>query len=490
MIAIVYFDRRIESVTAMIDKQDTAGHDLAFAGIAGQRGLVRSGEVSVRELVETTLARIERLGPLLNCFTKVFTDRALRDADAVQDRVRAGERTPLLGVPIAIKDNTNIAGEVTSYGTDATARPARRDSEVVRRLRAAGAVIVATTTLPELEIWGHFTESHTWGITRNPWDLERSPGGSSGGSAAAVAAGLVAGALGSDGGASIRVPAAMCGIFGLKPQRGRISLSPESERWYGLTTFGGLARSVLDVAIFNDAVLGPVDGDRHKPPPLDSSLEVAARREPRTLRVAVSTKPSGPVRVSPQARLAVEQTAALLRSLGHNVHERDPDWGPMMRVALARHLAGVALDASQVEHPDRLEARTRRLARVGKLLSGRALTQSIERETEVSARLNGLFDDHDILLTPVTAAPAARAGRWVDQGALATFAGERHYVCFTVPWNYTGQPAASVPVGFDDEGLPLAVHLVGRHNDELTLISLAAQLESARPWTDRRPPLG
>lgn len=467
-----------------------AGEDLAFAGIEGQREMVQRGEVSVRELVEATLERIHRLGPLLNCFTKVLTERALGDADDAQARVRAGDRAPLLGVPIAAKDNVNLGGEVTSYGTGAMTQPAARDAEVVRRLRAAGAVIVATTTLPELEIWGHFTESQTWGVTRNPWDLERAPGGSSGGSAAAVAAGLVAGALASDGGASIRVPAAMCGIFGLKPQRGRISLSPDAERWYGLTTFGGLARSVLDVAIFNDAILGPVDGDRHRPPALELSLEAAAGREPGTLRVAVSSNPSAPVRVCPQARLAVEQTAELLRSLGHEVYEHDPDWGRVMRVALARHLAGVAQDALRVDHPDRLETRTRRVAHIGRLLSGRPLRRSLERETLVSARLNRVFDHHDILLTPVTAAPAAKADRWRDKGTLATFAGERHYVCYTPPWNYTGQPAAAVPAGFDDDGLPLAVQLVGRHNDELTLISLAAQLEAARPWTHRRPSLG
>lgn len=467
----------------------TAGEDLAFAGIAGQRELVRRGEVSVRELVETTLERVQQVGPALNCFIKVFADRALRDADDAQDRVRAGEQAPLLGVPIALKDNVNIAGEVTSYGSGAMTHPATRDAEVVRRLRAAGAVIVATTTLPELEIWGHSTESRTWGVTRNPWDLTRSPGGSSGGSAAAVAAGLVAGALASDGGASIRVPAALCGIFGLKPQRGRISLSPDAERWYGLTTFGGLARSVLDVAIFNDAVLGRGEGDLHRPPALELSLEAAARRAPRTLRVAVSTNPSAPVRVSPQARLAVEQTAELLRLLGHEVYEHDPDWGPVMRVALARHLAGVAQDASHIEHPDQLETRTVRLAHIGTIMSGRPLRRSLERETQVNGRINRLFDDHDILLTPVTAAPAASADRWRNKGMVTTFAGERHYVCYTAPWNYTGQPAAAVPVGFDRDGLPVAVQIVGRHNDELTLISLAAQLEAARPWTGRRPGL-
>jgi amidase len=463
--------------------------DLAFAGVARQAELLRAGEISARELAELYLERIERLNPRLNAFRVVLSEQALAEADRAQERLRAGEDAPLLGVPVAVKDNVDVAGEVTTHGTAAVTNPAGADSEVVRRLRAGGAVVVGKTTLPELAMWGHMTETPTWGVTRNPWSLERSPGGSSGGSAAAVAAGLVPAALGSDGGASIRVPAALCGLFGLKPQRGRVSMMPDSDHWNGLTVFGGLARSVLDAALFDDAVMGPADGDRHVSPAPECAFAEAARREPPKLRIAVSRKSVLPVRVSSEARAAVESAAELLGSLGHEVRERDPRYGQLMPELMPRYLAGVHDDAARMDVPERLERRTRSFARLGGRLHGRALARALRREPKVAARIGAIFDDHDVLLTPVTAKPAPRADGWRGKGAFATFDGSRPYVCYTAVWNYTGQPAAAVPAGFDDEGLPLAAQLVGRPNAETTLISLAAQLEAARPWTERRPPL-
>jgi amidase len=463
------------------------GIELAFAGVARQAELLSAGEISARELTELYLARIEAIDPHINAFRAVLAEQAITEADRAQERLRAGEQAPLLGVPVAVKDNVDVAGELTTHGTGAVTKPAASDSEVVRRLRTAGAVIVGKTTLPELAMWAQMTETPTWGVTRNPWNLERSPGGSSGGSAAAVAAGLVPAALASDGGASIRVPAALCGLFGLKPQRGRVSMMPDSDHWYGLSVFGGLARSVLDAALLDDVVMGPADGDRYVPPPPEYSFAEAARREPPKLRIAVSTKPMLPVRPSAQARTAVESTAELLRSFGHEVRERDPRYGQLMPNMLPRYLAGVCDDAARTQEPERLEPRTRRFARLGKHMHGRALARSLRREGKVAARIGAIFTDHDVLLTPVTAKPAPRADGWRGKGALATFDGSRPYVCYTAAWNYTGQPAAAVPAGFDHEGLPLAVQLVGRPNAETTLISLAAQLERARPWSQRPP---
>ncbi len=450
--------------------------DLAYLGVVEQAALVRSRELSAPELVESQLRRIERLQPLLNCFTRVLGESALVEAADAQRRVEAGDSGPLLGVPVAVKDDADVAGEVTSHGTGAGGAPAAADSEAVRRLRSAGAVIVGKTTLPELAMWGHFTESPTWGATRNPWNRDHSPGGSSGGSAAAVAAGLVAGALGSDGGASIRVPAGMCGIFGLKPQRGRISTLPEQNYWHGLVVFGGLARSVLDTAVLDDVLSGR-----------DFFTE-AARAEPRRLRIAVSFKPAAPARLDPALRAATERMAELLRSLGHEVRERDPAWGVLMPTVLPRYACGVHDDAARLPHPDRLEARTRRIAAVGGRLQGRPLRRSFAREPAVTARLNRIFEEHDVLLTPLIARRQPRVGRWEGKGALRTFDSMRPYIAYTGAWNYTGQPAAAVPAGFED-GLPVAVQLVGRPDDEATLVALAAQLERARPWTDRRPPL-
>ena len=239
--------------------------DVAFAGLARQAQMVRSGDVTPSELTELYLDRIERLDPDLNAFRTVLADRARDDAKAVEERLARGESDdlPLAGVPVAIKDTEDLEGEVTTWGTAGFDQPATADGEMVRRLRAAGAIVVGKTNLPELAIHA-FTESKTWGVTRNPWDVTRSPGGSSGGSGAAVAAGLCAAASASDGGGSIRIPAAMNGVFGLKPQRDRLPLSPLTEHWQGLSVVGCLTRSVADTALWLDVVAG---GARRGPPP-------------------------------------------------------------------------------------------------------------------------------------------------------------------------------------------------------------------------------
>jgi amidase len=224
-----------------------ADDEVAFAGVTGQVELVRRGEVSSRELVELALNRIERLDPALNAFGAVYPERALREAAEADARVGKQERASLLGVPVAVKDEIDIAGEITSHGTGAVVTPAPSEAEVVRRLRAAGAIVVGKTKMPELGLWP-FTESLTWGVTRNPWDVERTPGGSSGGSAAAVAAGMVPAALGADGAGSIRIPAACCGVFGLKPQRYRVSRSPHDRDRAHWVVFGALTRSVCAAA--------------------------------------------------------------------------------------------------------------------------------------------------------------------------------------------------------------------------------------------------
>src|ERR671922_422409 len=285
--------------------------ELAFAGAARQAELIRAGEVSSRELVELYLERIERLDPELNAFRKVMSERALVDAQQADGRHGAGDDRPLLGVPIAVKDVEDVTGEVTRWGTDAFSTPAAQDSELVRRLRAAGAVVIGKTNCPELAIMGE-TEGPAFGITRNPWNTDRSPGGSSGGSAAAVAAGLCAAATASDGMGSIRIPAAHCGLVGLKPTRDRIPLAPLGEHWYGLSVCGFETRGVRDTALLVAIGAG------------DDSLIDAADRVLQPLRVAVSTKPPSLARVHAEVKRAVEQTAARLRALGHEVEDDDP----------------------------------------------------------------------------------------------------------------------------------------------------------------------
>jgi len=455
----------------------TTGAELAYAGVARQAALVRSGAVSPRELVERCLERIERLDPTVNAFRVVRAERALAEADAAGARLAAGEAAALLGVPVAVKDNMDVAGELTTHGTGVVTEPATADSEVVRRLRAAGAVVVGKTNMPELALWPQLTDSQTWGATRNPWDPERSTGGSSGGSAAAVAAGMVAGALGSDGGGSIRIPAASCGLFGIKPQRGRIPLAPDDEHWLGLSHLGPLTRSVADGELLLDALAGTTAYAR------------AAAAPPPRLRIAVSTKPTLPAKPKAAAREAVASTADLLRSLGHVVRERDPDYGQVQPLFGPRYARGAWLDAQRLERRSELERRTRGIVRVGARME-RMAARARAKEAARAARINALFDEHDVLMTPVTAAPPLPVGSHDRAGAVRTFLGAGAFACYTAVWNVTGQPAASVPAGFDAEGMPMAVQLVARPDDEATLFALAAQIEQARPWGHRRPALG
>src|SRR4051812_2318304 len=280
--------------------------DLAFVGAARQAEMVRAGEVSPKELVELHLDRIQRLDPQLNSFRKVFAEKAMLEAEQAEARVRAGEERPLLGVPIAVKDEVDVAGEINSHGTDAFTEPAKADSEMVRRLREAGAIVVGLTLLPELAICG-FTESATYGVTRNPWDPQRTPGGSSGGSGSAVAAGLVPIASAGDGAGSIRLPAASCGLFGLKPSRGRASMAPETEGWRGMSVLGCLSRSVLDTALWLDVISG-ASTEAEAPPPPERPFVEAAKAPPGKLRIAYSTRAPralAPPTVSDQAKQAV-----------------------------------------------------------------------------------------------------------------------------------------------------------------------------------------
>ena len=445
--------------------------ELAFAGVVRQAELIRSGEVSSRELVELYLERIERLDPELNAFRKVMAERALVDAQQADGRRGAGDERPLLGVPIAVKDVEDVTGEVTRWGTDAFTTPAAQDSELVRRLRAAGAVVIGKTNTPELAIMGD-TEGPAFGVTRNPWNTDRSPGGSSGGSAAAVAAGLCAAATGSDGMGSIRIPAANCGLVGLKPTRDLIPLTPLPEHWYGMSVAGFVTRSVRDTAL----LLGVGAG------------EETGMAAPEPLRVAVSTKPPAPARVHTDVKRAVEGIAARLRGLGHEVENADPPY-PLLTPATTRFVAGIAQDVDErVERPDRLQRRTRGFARIGRAIPRQVLDWA--RREDDRPRYEGFFRSHDVLLMPVSATPPWKAAQWEGLGAVRTFIGMAQVQpVFAGEWNLTGQPAISVPAGTSDDGLPIGVMLVGRHGEDATLLGLAAQLEAELRWTDRRPPV-
>jgi amidase len=477
-----------------------ADAELAFAGLARQAELVRGGVVSSRELVECCLDRISRYDPALNAFRVVRGERALAEAAAADAVRRASAASggggagvglpPLLGVAVAVKDDTDVAGETTADGAFPQHPPAAADAITVQRLRAAGAIVVGKTHVPELEITP-FTESPTYGATRNPYDLQRTPGGSSGGSAAAVAAGLAPAALGSDGGGSIRIPAACCGLVGLKPQLGRVPTGRAP--WYGLSVPGPLTRTVEDAALLLDAI---ADGDAR----LRQAATRGAAGDPMpwgrpSLRIAVSlrTPPLIRARADREQRAAVESVARALAELGHEVDERDPDYHLAAAFGfLARYFRGMH-DEAPHRLPDtaRLARRTRGFLRLGAAFPAATARRAQARAERDAERLWAPLVGADVLLTPVLAHRPLPIGALDGRSALATFDRFSRWVPYPAAFNHTGDPAIAVPAGAAPDGFPLAVQLVARRGAgaEATLVALAAQLESARPWAHRRPPI-
>ncbi|WP_189452971.1 amidase [Streptomyces abikoensis] len=459
-----------------------------FEGLQAQVLGLAGRQVSSREVVERSLRRIEATRGTLNAFRVVRAEAALREADEADRRLAAGERLPLLGVPVAVKDDMDVAGEPTAFGCPGDFPPRPADSEAVRRLRAAGAVIVGKTNTPELGQWP-VTDGPAFGVTRNPWNLEHTPGGSSGGAGAAVAAGLVPAALGSDGAGSIRIPAAWTHLVGIKPQRGRISTWPDREPFRGITCFGPLARTVADAALLLHAASGSHEGDIHRPPAVD--VVAAATHEPRRrLRIALSLRPAfAAVRnaLAPAVRTATLRVAETLEALGHEVVEENPRYGPIGLAFVPRSMAGVRDWTARV--PDRalLDGRTRANARGGLLLGGEVLRAARAAEAPLRRRIGEMFWRFDAVLTPTTAVPPLRTGALAGLGSWETDSRMIAACPYAWPWNVLGWPALSVPSGFTAEGLPMGAQLLGPSNSEPLLISLAAQLEADQRWHEHWP---
>lgn len=465
-----------------------AAHGSASAGPSGlveMAAALAEGGVSARQLTERALHRIAAAQPELNAFRTVRAEAALAEADAADRRLAAGERLPLLGVPLAVKDDMDVTGEPTSFGCAGDFPAKTTDSEAVRRLRAAGAVIVGKTQTPELGQWP-FTEGEAFGRTRNPWNPAYTPGGSSGGSAAAVAAGLVPAALGSDGAGSVRIPAAWTHLVGVKPQRGRISTWPEPESFHGLTVNGVLARTVADAALLLDAASGPHPEDLHRPPRI-SAVE-AARRTPRRLRIALSFAmpfTATPKSLDPEVRSAVERLAGRLESLGHEVVPEDPRYGPIGLTFVPRATSGVRDWAARVPDPELLDPRTHEAVRTGRILGGLPLRASRRAETALHRRVGEIFGRFDVVLTPTTATPPLRIGALEGLGAMATDRAMIAACPYAWTWNVLGWPGVNVPAGFTEDGLPVGAQLLGPADSEPALLALAAQVESAEGWAAR-----
>lgn len=453
--------------------------------------LTTSGELTAVAATEATLARIESRDPGLNAFSVVLAEQARTTARELDEqRAAGGTLGPLHGVPVAIKEEIDVAGCVTTFGGRANVTPVATDGEVVRRLRAAGAVIVGKTRMPEFGQWP-FTESVAGGITRNPWDRSHTPGGSSGGTAAAVAAGMVPIAIGGDGGGSIRIPAAYCGLFGLKPTRGRVTSDPMEHLWFGLGTTGPLTRTVLDSAIAYDVIRGNLGSDRYTAPEPARSFIAAAGADPGRLRIGWSNVPvTKGVRPAPEHARAVEETARLLAELGHDVREIKPAYPDPTAAFVPQFLAGVRAEADAMERFGDLEPRTRETYRLGAWVTPKILDKALAAGEKIAVRANRIFDpspgsgqrEIDVLLSPTIGPRPRRVGALSSGGTLTMALRSRPVVAWTALWNVTGNPAASVPTGLAEDGLPVAVQLVGRIGDEGTLLSLSAQLERARGW--------
>jgi amidase len=456
--------------------------DLRAAGVAETARLVASGALSARAVVDAAVSRIAATDPGLNAVSSLLADRARAEADQ-RDRQQAEGASlgPLHGVPVVIKEEIAVEGSVTTFGGEANSTPAAADAEVVTRLRRAGAVVVATTTMPEFGAFP-YTESASRGITHNPWDRTRTPGGSSGGTAVAVASGMVPAGLGGDGGGSIRIPSACCGLFGLKPQRGRVTTSPHPHLWFALGTCGPLTRTVLDSAMVYDAIRGNVPGDLYTAKDRGSFVE-AAGREPGRLRIGWSTvAPTAGVRTDPRHVRAVEDAARLLGELGHDVRRVDPRYPDPTAAFTPQFFAGIRDEAGRMEHFDRLERRTRETYRLGAWVRPKVIEWALRQGDAVSRKANRVFEQVDVLLTPAMAHRPPKVGILDGAGSVESMLRAIPAIAYAALWNVAGNPAAVVPCGLADDGLPLAVQLVGRPHEETTLLSVSAQLEAARPW--------
>ena len=476
-----------------------SAEELARRDGLSQAALVASGECSARELVLAAIERIERVDPQLNSVIVRLFERALAEAEAPEL-----PRGPFRGVPLLLKDlGCPVAGVTIFAGTRFLRDRGHRasvDSVLAARLRRAGFVFLGKTNTPELGL-SPTTEPESFGPTRNPWNAERIVGGSSGGSAAAVAAGLAPIAHAGDGGGSIRNPAGACGVVGMKPSRGRVSLGPElGEAWGGCVTEHVITRSVRDSAAVLDCIAGPATGDPYVAPPPPRAYLDEVGCDPGRLRIGLFTS-NDRIAAHPEASAAVAVAARLLASLGHEVEDAYPqaldesDWGSasatVVAASVARELARLELATGDRVAPGDVEPATWAMAEQGRALGAAEYLRVLDELHAFGRRLRAFWRDRpdeegfDLLVTPTLAEPAPPIGslRGADVERILRL------VPYTMPYNVSGQPAISLPLHWSADGLPLGVQLVARYGGEDLLVRVAAQLEQARPWRDRWPPI-
>ncbi|PLX39502.1 MAG: amidase [Hyphomicrobiales bacterium] len=469
----------------------------------GLAALVANGDVHPNELLDEALTRIEALNPKLNAVTM------LRE-DVARQTIAAGPAGPLAGVPFLLKD---LGAEAIDFPTNNGSRLQANtkylmDSAIYQRIAGSGVVVFGRTTAPEGGV-GPVTEAAVYGgPTRNPWNLDRTPGGSSGGAGAVVAAGIIPAAHGSDGGGSVRIPASSCGLFGFKPTRARLPDGPYAgEGWAGMAIDGFLTRSVRDSAVLLDACSGPDLGAPYVAPPLADGYLAALDKTSAPLRIAVATTTLSGDPIHPDCRTAVKETARLLDSMGHHVEEALPkaDIDGMMSAWTTIVACGTALwvrkslekagRALADLRDDEVEAVCRGACAFASTVSGDAYLEAVGKIHHFGRQMAAFFNDYDVVLSATLAEPPARIGRFAHDrsddfvsyrmGADGVFA----YSPFTAIFNASGQPAVSAPLHWNDEGLPIGIHLAAAYGDDERLMTLCGDLERARPWFGHRPPI-
>jgi amidase len=471
-------------------------HDMTVTELAAA---IREGQLSPVEITDHYLDRIDRLNDQVGAFYTVTHDRARQEAAAAEKAVAQADPderaalSPLTGIPIPIKDLNMVAGVRMTFGSTIFAdNVVDTDDFVVSALREAGIVITGKTATPEFGL-PCYTETRIGPPARTPWDLNRSAGGSSGGAAAAVASGLAPAAQGSDGGGSIRIPSSVCGLFGIKPTLGRISIGPLMPDLAGLSIDGPLARTVADAALLLDAMTVNRLGDMYSLPPLPpgESFLGAAGRAPGRLRIGRSLQHAVEgAEVHPDCVAAYEEASALLADLGHDVEDVTmpfgPDVVPMFEIlwySMAT-LAPLAPDQEEQLLPITSYLRERgKEVKAADLLLAQAYLQAVTRGALEA--LNG----YDAVLSPTLASPPVPVGYFDEVEPAENFERQKRFTPYTALYNVSGQPAVNLPLHWNADGLPIGVMLAGRMGEEATLISLSAQIEAARPWKDRHPPI-
>ena len=451
----------------MVDKSSNSAvpalSDYSAAAIAAR---VRAGTLAPVDATQRALERIASRDRELGAFRHVRAAEAIAEAHALASRSDLAS-LPLAGVPIAIKDSIPVAGESSRHGSAATSpAPVAADHEVVRRLRHAGAVVIGLTAVPELCVFG--TTDSSFGITRNPWNRDRTPGGSSGGSAAAVASGMVPLAHGTDGMGSVRIPAANCGLFGIKPGHDVVPSGGNGETWFGMSESGVIATNVADAALMLSVISGRAALATIEPAP--------------GLRIGVAANAPNPlVRLDKTLAGALERVADELTGAGHHVNRSRLPYPASPVGLLARWTRGVYADAEGLERA-RLAPSTRRHAQIGALVDKFGLVKEAQA-IRLKADFEEYFQEFDVVITPALAQPAPAAERWSEKSWLSNFVSNVRYAPYAAAWNMLGWPAASVPAGISARtGLPMAVQIAGLPGSEGTLLALAAQIEQLLPW--------